>query len=203
MHEVMTTDVVTVELPTPFRQIVASLYSHGISGMPVLDARERICGVISGADLAGARHATRTARDLMTAPARAIGPDATVEEAVRLLGRHRIGRLPVIDSTTRRLLGIVTRSDLLRVHMRSDEEISAEIENDVLPQILHLDPRHFMVHVRSGVVTILGHVDRRSVVPALVEVVGRVEGVLRVAERIDYDVDDRRPVSAIQWGDRT
>ncbi|WP_327589611.1 CBS domain-containing protein [Nonomuraea sp. NBC_00507] len=157
-------------------------------------------------DLGSGPRSIETWRQHRTRPhdpsARTVGPDATVEQAACLLSRYRIGRLPIIDPTAHRLLGIVTRSDLLGVHRRADEEIRAQIENEVLPQVLRLDSQHFTVHVRSGVVTILGHVDRRSVVPARVEVTGHVEGVLRVTERIDDDVDDRLPASAVQWGGR-
>ncbi|MFD1547243.1 BON domain-containing protein [Nonomuraea guangzhouensis] len=72
----------------------------------------------------------------------------------------------------------------------------------VLPRLLRLDPLQFTVHVRAGVVTIFGQVARRSVVPTLVEMIRQVEGVLRVIERIAYDLDDRLSAPAIHWGGR-
>lgn len=202
VKDVMTTDVVTIDVAAPYQQIVALLYSNAISGLPVMDTARRVCGVVSGADLSR-RHpdtATDTVHSLMTSPAIVIGPEASAEEALRVLGRHRIGRLPVIEIGSRRLTGIVTRSDLLQIHLRSDDDIRAEIETDAIPQLLRLNPRLLKVFVRDGIVTILGHLERRSVIDRVVEVIRHVEGVIRVMERIDYDIDDRNPAPAIHWG---
>ena len=79
------------------------------------------------------RALARTARELMTAPAITVAPQATIDQAARLMRRHRVGRLPVTSPLTRRLAGIVTRFDLLRVYRRPGEEIRAEIETEVLP----------------------------------------------------------------------
>ncbi|MEQ4721809.1 CBS domain-containing protein [Nonomuraea sp. B19D2] len=193
----MTAEVVTVGTATRFQEIVALLYAHGISGVPVLDRARQVCGVIAGADLV-AGHGSSAGR-LMTAPAYTIGPEASAEEAVRVLSRYHIGRLPVVRPETGQLLGIVTRSDLLRIRQRPDKDILLEVAN----MILASHPGHVAAHVRSGVVTLLGRVERRSTVADLVELVRQVEGVVRVHERIDCDLDDSHPAPAIRWGGRT
>jgi CBS domain-containing protein len=132
----------------------------------------------------------RTAGELMTAPAVTVAPQATVEQAARLMRRHRVGRLPVTSPLTGRLAGIVTRSDLLRVYRRPGEEIRAEIETEVLPRVRGADPRRLAVSVRDGVVSISGRVEARSAVARLVSAVLAVEGVVGVDERPGFDLDD-------------
>ncbi|TMR90152.1 CBS domain-containing protein [Nonomuraea basaltis] len=223
VHEVMTADVVTVRVTTSLTEIVALLYTNGISGVPVLDWSDRVCGVISGADLAGRQttdaptdnpwaapaagdlrspHLSKTALGLMTAPALTIDPLATAEAAVRMLARHRIGRLPVVDTRTKRLTGIVTRSDLLQIRSRPDVDIKAEITLEVLSRMPGLDPHDLGVWVRNGVVTVHGQLERRSAIAGLVEGIGQIEGVVRVVESIDCDINDAAPAPAqtIQWG---
>lgn len=223
VHEVMTAEVVTVRLTTSLTEIVALLYANGISGVPVLDWSDRVCGVISGADLAGrpttqapaddpsampaagdltSSQLSKTALGLMTAPAHTIDPLASAEAAVRLLARHRIGRLPVVDTRSQRLMGIVTRCDLLQIHSRPDADIKAEIMLDVLSRMPGLDPHDLGVWVRDGVVTVHGRLERRSAIAGLTEGIGQIEGVVRVVERIDCDINDAAPAPspAIRWG---
>ena len=139
------------------------------------------------------RALARTAGELMTAPAVTVAPQATVEQAARLMRRHRVGRLPVTSPLTGRLAGIVTRSDLLRVYRRPGKEIRAEIETEVLPRVRGADPRRLAVCVRDGVVSISGRVEARSAVARLVRAVLAVEGVAGVDERPGFDLDDRYP----------
>ena len=75
----------------------------------------------------------------MTAPAITVGPDASLAEAARLLHRHQIKRLPVLDPAGP-LVGIVSRADLLKVFLRSDDQIAQEVRQDVLRRDLGADP---------------------------------------------------------------
>ena len=145
------------------------------------------------------RALARTAGGLMTAPAVTVAPQATVEQAARLMRRHRVGRLPVTSPLTGRLAGIVTRSDLLRVYRRPGEEIRAEIETEVLPRVRGADPRRLAVSVRDGVVSISGRVEARSAVARLVSAVLAVEGVVGVDERVGFDLDDRYPLVPVTF----
>jgi len=101
----------------------------------------------------------RTAGELMTAPAVTVAPQATVEQAARLMRRHRVGRLPVTSPPAGRLAGIVTRGGLLRVYRRPGEDIRAEIEAGVLHRVRGADPRRLAVSVRDGVVSVSGRVE--------------------------------------------
>ena len=215
VEEVMTTPVVTATEAMPFRDLAALLYARDIGAVPVVGPDGQLLGVVSRPDLipkaaglaaaAGLcpafgsrrrerrRALARTAGELMTAPAVTVAPQATVEQAARLMRRHRVGRLPVMSPRTGRLAGIVTRSDLLRVYRRPGEEIRAEIETEVLPRVRGADPRRLAVSVRDGVVSISGRVEARSAVARLVSAVLAVEGVVGVDERPGFDLDDRYP----------
>jgi CBS domain-containing protein len=125
----------------------------------------------------------------MSRPAITVGPDATVPEAARLLRMHLIKRLPVADPLGR-LVGIVSRSDLLSVFLRPDDEIRREILEEVIFSELGMGPDRFDVTVREGVVTLQGTCERRSLVQVVVRAVTAVEGVVQVDNRLGYDLDD-------------
>jgi CBS domain-containing protein len=212
----MTTQVVTVRPATPFKDIVARLAEHRVSAMPVVDDAGRVLGVVSEADLLlkeefpdpdqdmplfwtkrrrleREKAAGSTARDLMSVAVVSISPDATVVEAARRMHRANIKRLPVIGEGGR-LVGIVSRSDLLKVFNRPDRSIRREIMDDVVVGEFTMDPDRFFIHVDDGVVVLQGRVGRRSLIPYLVRAVHGVEGVVRVEDRLAYDIDDVEPL---------
>jgi len=211
----MTSPVVTAGVTMPLRHLMALLYASGIGAVPVTDPERRVLGVVSHADLiikAGGmpaapagpqlrpgrrqrrKAAARTAGELMTAPAVTIIPAATVEQAARVMLRHRIGRLPVRDPLTGRLAGIVTRSDLLRVYLRPGEEIRAEIQTTVLRATPGADTGRVTLAVRDGVVMISGRVEYRSAARRLAAAAWQAEGVIQVDNQLRYDIDDRYPI---------
>jgi CBS domain-containing protein len=215
VEQVMTTPVVTATEAMPFRDLAALLYARDIGAMPVVAPAGQVLGMVSRPDLipkaAGLaaarglypgfgsrcrerrRALARTAGELMTAPAVTVAPQATIEQAARLMRRSRVGRLPVTSPRTGRLAGIVTRSDLLGVYRRPGEDIRAEIEAEVLARVPGADPRRLAVSVRDGVVSVAGRVETRSAVARLVSAVLAVEGVVGVDERVGFDLDDRYP----------
>jgi len=221
VQEVMTTPVVTATEAMPFRDLAALLYAGDIGAVAVVAPTGQVLGLVSRPDLipkaaglatpAGLypafgprrrerrRALARTAGELMTTPAVTVAPQATVEQAARLMRRHRVGRLPVPLPFTGRLVGIVTRSDLLRIYRHPGEDIRAEIEAEVLTQVRGVDPRRLAVSVRDGVVSISGRVAARSAIARLVRAVLAVEGVVGVDERIGFDLDDRYPAVPVTF----
>jgi CBS domain-containing protein len=212
----MTSTVVTVEETTPYKEIVARLAEHAVSALPVITPDRRVVGVVSEADLlrkleytgreppahplvrwhrraARAKAAADVAADLMTSPAVVITPVAPLTAAARLMDAQRVKRLPVVDGNGR-LVGILARRDLLRVYLREDDAIRAEIRADVLHRTLGMDPDAVTVTVDGGVVTLGGTVDRRSTVPLIEHLVERIPGVVDVVDDLTYHYDDaRRP----------
>ncbi|HEV8562583.1 MAG TPA: CBS domain-containing protein [Actinophytocola sp.] len=214
IRNVMTTDVATVREGTPFKEIVRVLDQRDVSAVPVLDAGGRVIGVVSHADLLpkqGAQEPSEsrslltwlreyterdlvqatTAGELMTAPALTIGPEETVVHAARLLDRHGVKRLPVVDDSGT-LVGIVSRRDLLGVFLRTDEDIAEEIGHEVFERNLGVvvSPATVTVEVVDGVVTLRGELERRSMVPVAEALARRVDGVVDVHAHLTFAHDD-------------
>jgi CBS domain-containing protein len=215
---VMTRRVVTVTEDTGYKQIVETLAGNAVSAVPVIDADHRVVGVVSEADLLHKldivgtaphgwlleRKRTRIARqkadadfarDLMTTPPVTIADSDSVAVAARLMETEGVKRLPVVDAAGR-LVGIVSRSDLLRPYLRADDDIRDEISDGVLLRTMWMDPADFTVAVDQGVVTIHGEVERGSTVPILVGIIRSVPGVVDVIERISARVEDDRDTPA-------
>lgn len=214
VRDVMTHDVIVVSADTPLKDVVTLLLSRRISGLPVVEAG-RVVGVISEADLLTKQYATaseaptgplaftsrrhrsderrdaRTAGGAMTAPALTVSPDASLSEAARLMIERRVNRLPVIDGE--RLVGIVTRADVIKTYLRPDAELADAIRGDVLVDALWLDAADFSVHVTDGVVHLAGKVERRSTATLLRDLVLRTPGVVGASFTIRWDLDDREP----------
>lgn len=215
VRDIMRRDVITVRPETPLKEVARLLVEHGISGLPVVDAEGRVLGVVSEADLilkergpeserprllgallgdrsraALSKVEARTAGDAMTSPAVTIEPGAPIRAAAALMVERQVNRLPVVEEG--RLVGIVTRADLVRTFVRSDADLTREIVEGVILRAMWLDPRPLQVQVENGVVRVSGRVDRRSDARILEELIRRVEGVVDVEVAVEWNVDDER-----------
>jgi CBS domain-containing protein len=217
VREVMTSPVLSVRRTTPLKEVAQLLVENKISGLPVVDIDGTVLGVVSEADflmkeagetvvshrpfarVLGESRASRTqldkvhatrAADAMTAPAITIGSSRPISEAARLMTTRKVNRLPVVDDG--RLVGIVTRADLVRAYARSDEELEDTIREDVIHRALWLDPSSFAVHVRDGVASISGHVDRKSTAEMVRHATSVVPGIVDVETSITWAMDDDR-----------
>jgi CBS domain-containing protein len=188
---VMTDEVVRVRHGASSDEVGALLERHRIGGLPVVDEDDKVVGVITGTDLADRRDGADSAGELMSRPAITMRPQDTIVDAARAMARHLVERLPVIDEEDR-LIGIVTRHDLLRVFLRADHEIRAEVIDEVLVRSLWLGPQSVAVTVTDGVVRLEGELDRHSEIPLAVRMAGQVDGVVAVVDRLTYRVDDSR-----------
>jgi CBS domain-containing protein len=216
VRDAMTWPVVTVHAETPLKDVARVLIDAGVSGIPVVGADGAVVGVVSEADFlfkgqgAGAvRHprlarligdtresrqqlgklTARTAGEAMTAPALTIEPTRSLQAAAARMTEHGVNRLPVVEAG--RLVGIITRADLVRAYLRTDDELAATIRDDVLFGLLWLDPRSFTVAVQNGEATVSGHVDRRSTAKIVEETIAMVPGIIAVTVRLSWSVDDR------------
>jgi CBS domain-containing protein len=108
-----------------------------------------------------------------------IGPDARLAEAARRMAEHRVKRLPVVDDRGA-LVGIISRADLVKVFLRSDDDIRDEIVGEVLVHLLWVDPTEVDVTVIDGVVTLAGTVDDSEIADTVERLVRRVDGVVDV-----------------------
>ncbi|MFK4104272.1 CBS domain-containing protein [Streptomyces sp. NPDC019531] len=211
VSDLMTTSVVSVRRDTGFKEIAQLLAEHDITAVPVVDDDERPMGVVSEADLlrkeaarldpagllpvlhpkpaARAKAEASTAEGLMNSPAVSARPQWTVVEAAQVMERHRVKRLPVVDEAGR-LVGVISRADLLRVFLRGDRAIREEISRDVLVRTLGIAPSAITVHVVDGRVSLTGSVERKSLIPVVVRLCRGVDGVVDVSTELDYRLDD-------------
>ena len=198
VSDVMTRSVVATSRLNGFKKIAQTMHEWHVSALPVLEADGRVIGVVSEADLlpkeyrrdiAGAdepreraeellKSGGLTADELMTSPAVSVHADAQLTEAARIMARMRVKRMPVVDGGGR-LAGIVSRSDLLKVFLRGDEEIAEEIRRDVLG-LLPGDTSAVQVRVEKGVATVAGSLPDPALVPVTARLVRSVEGVVDV-----------------------
>jgi CBS-domain-containing membrane protein len=215
----MSRDVATVREDTPFHEIAKVLADRRVSAVPVVDADRRVLGVVSEADLlhkvefaddpgegAGilerrahrlARHKAtgQVAKDLMTEPAVTVPEGTTVVKAARLLESSGVKRMPVVNDLGR-LVGIVSRGDLLKIYLRPDAEIRAEIVEQVLRRLLWIGSTEVSVRVNDGVVTVAGELDQRSLIDIVVRLVGAVDGVVEVEDKLTWRIDDTASTEA-------
>lgn len=133
------------------------------------------------------------AEELMSAPPVCARPEWTAVEAARLMEVQGVKRLVVVDDGDR-LVGIVSRRDLLGVFLRSDDDIRREIVEDVLAGALGLDAADLVVEVRDGRVELGGSVPYRGMIPAVERMCATVDGVVSVSRtRLAYGNDDGSP----------
>ncbi|MER5730818.1 CBS domain-containing protein [Streptomyces sp. NPDC002138] len=185
----MTDEVVSVIGRTPSADVSALLVEHDISGVPVLDEDDRVIGLVSRTDLLALGHLN--ARELMSAPAVTVHAELSVAETARLMTRRGVERLPVVDEEDR-LVGIVTRRDLLRVFLRPDHEIRRCLIEDVLGETMGIGSDSVDVHVLDGVVTLDGRLARGSQIPVALRLARQVDGVVAVTDRLTARFDDSR-----------
>jgi len=210
VSDVMTTSVVTVDRITSYQEIDRLLTQHRISGVPVLMMGRQVAGVVTEADLLAAEdetarharmagtmgrrwrlrkqpHVNLTAGALMTTPAITIGPDATIPAAARLMNTHHLRRLPVVDGHGK-LVGIVSRRDLLTVFLRPDADIINDVRQ-VLDEIPIADPKDVIVTVHYGVITLTGTMrpepgDSHDLIPLALRLIWDIDGVVDVVNRL-------------------
>ena len=202
VKDVMTTSVVAVKRNADFKQIVSVLRRFRVSACPVINDAGHVVGVVSEADLlykeaSGSKPAglirlrwrlgeqskasAVTAGRLMTSPAITIHPDTSVAVAARMMQDRWVKRLPVVGDDGL-LIGIVTRSDVLSVYERPDDDILTEILTDVIVTEFGLAASTFDVCVASGIVAISGLMEQAGAALALVARLRRIEGVVAVRD---------------------
>jgi CBS domain-containing protein len=199
--DVMTRDVLSVTPETSVRAAALLMIEKRISGLPVVDDGV-VVGVISEADFV-AKDSSRTwfsrallgqedgmfagvekvggmmSRDVVSIPV-----SATVQDAARLMTRHNVNRLPVIEHGG--MVGIVTRSDLIRAYVHSDEEIAGDVE--LLVAVLPEPMSKVGVSVEDGIVSLTGVVETSAEARLVARMVAEVEGVAGVDSRLSWQV---------------
>ncbi len=202
--DVMTTRVIAVKRSADYKEICWVLRQHRVSACPVINDAGKVVGVVSEADLLykvadadppeglirlrwklgeESKVNAVTAGQLMTSPAISIAPDAPIRVAARVMQDRRVRRLPVVDPDGK-LVGIVSRTDLLSIYGRPDSDIRDEIVSSIIAGEFQLDPAPFEVTVAAGVVTLAGPLARMNTALALLARVRYAGGVVAVRDRL-------------------
>ncbi|MCX4781594.1 CBS domain-containing protein [Streptomyces sp. NBC_01264] len=195
VSDVMTHTAIAVGREAPYKEIVELMHQWKVSALPVLEGEGRVVGVVSEADLLpkeefrqddpslpeqlteASKAGGVLAEELMSSPAVTVHPDSTIAEAARIMARKGVKRLPVVNGIGL-LEGIVSRSDLLKVFLRPDEEIEEEIRDAVLAELA--PPVRLDCSVEEGVVTLRGSLHNHALVPLVARAARAVEGVVDV-----------------------
>lgn len=208
VKEIMATNLVTVSPETPLKAAGRAMLAGRISGLPV-EEDGRLVGIITEADFVG-REAGReghrmrllgrllegspeqtlgtTVGDAMTKNVESVPPDATHVEAARRMQHRGIKRLPVVEDG--RLVGIVSRADILKAITRPDAAIERELSDDVVQDLLMLDRESVLVRVTEGIVELSGTVPSRTDLLLIEGLANRLDGVIAVESSLECRFDE-------------
>jgi CBS-domain-containing membrane protein len=203
----MTTDVIVASPNTSFHALVQLMLTHRVSGIPIVDEERRPVGIVSESDMISkeayqslrhlpaddqlgqaenvwaAKSRGRCAADLMSTPVRTVRPDDLVRLAAARMVTTGINRLPVTDAAGR-LVGLVSRSDVLGIYHRTDVEVLAAVEHTLDDPLLVPD-NDMTASVADGIVTLAGHADAPAHVRLAISALGEVAGVVDIVDRVD------------------
>jgi CBS domain-containing protein len=208
----MTTHVHVASPQAPFKVLVRLIEENKVSAIPIVDQQGIPIGIVSEADLLlkERRHELESSEDLlhlrkrrterakaegtvasqvMTSPAITIPADIPLSQAAQMMQKKNVRRLVVVDQRGR-IAGIVSRSNLLQVFLRTDAELRDEIAGTLVPALVSSSAGGVSVDVRSNIVTLSGEVDRKSDVEVLIRSTRDLDGVVDVVDRPKYVWDD-------------
>ena len=219
----MTSRVHVASPLAPFKHLVRLIEENRVSAIPIVDQEGIPIGIVSETDLLlkergtdletrdllhvqrrrreRAKAAGTVASEVMTSPAITVELDTSLSRAARLMQERNVRRLVVVDDRGR-IAGIVSRSDLLQVFLRTDEELREEIAGKLIPALLVSEWDKVGVEVRSNIATLSGEVDRKSDAEILTRMTRELDGVVGVVDQLTYRWDDTnaRPVPAVLMG---
>ena len=196
--DVMTTDVISVTPTTPITNAARLMFRNRISGLPVCDEGSCLVGIITEADFLRLEVARQeadkpppveTVGEVMSRGVITIGPEAPIVDAARTMVVNDVNRLPVVDDELK-MLGVISRLDVVAAFTRPDEVVEDEIREDVVRRVLFVDPDSIKVAVDNGVATFEGEIGTRTESRLLEELVRRLDGVMRVDNRLTWRLDD-------------
>jgi CBS domain-containing protein len=215
VRELMTKNVLSIGPEAPIKDVARILVENRISGLPVCDIEGHVLGVISEGDILykeydpaegrrgrplawvatdmgtysrAMKSRAMEARSAMTAPAITVPPYESISAAARIMAERGVNRLPVVKDE--KLVGIITRADLVRAFTRTDDQVEREIKEDILERTLWIDRNVVSVAVKKGVVTLDGVLEKRADAELLARLVARVPGVSSVESTVRWVVDD-------------
>jgi CBS domain-containing protein len=218
VEEIMTTDVLSVTPETSLKDVAGLLVEMRISGVPVVGEDRRVLGVLSESDILykerprpeekplllrllgrgdpslRTKPEAMTAGEAMTSPAITIERFAPVSAAAERMLEARVHRLPVVNRG--QLAGIVTRADLVRAFVRSDEEIEREVRDIV--KLCDADGP-VEITVERGLVELSGTLYSRIDAEAIPSLVEQVPGVVKLVSRLGWRWDPAKAPGSFSY----
>lgn len=212
VSDVMTSRVHVASSLAPFKYLVRLIEENRVSAIPIVDQQGVPIGIVSEADLLlkERRHDLESSEDvphlqkrrrerakaggtvaseIMTSPAITVAFDTGLSQAAHMMQEKNVRRLVVVDARGR-IAGIVSRSDLLQVFLRTDDELREEVVGTLIPALLLTSPERIGVEVRSNVVMLSGEVDRKSDAKILARMTRDLDGVVSVVAHLRFRWDD-------------
>jgi len=189
-RDVMSGPVITVTPDTTVKYAANLLASHGFTALPVADGDDRLIGIVTEADLVRGRFPRdaryrrdddvvldpgMTVADVMTTPATGMGATSDVVDLITVMLGDRIRSMPIVDGS--RVVGIVTRRDLVRLIGRDDDAIAADVRHRLAN---YAGPDRWTVDVRDGVVALGDEFDDAAERHAAIVLAESVPGVIAV-----------------------
>jgi CBS domain-containing protein len=195
-----------------FQHLVRLIEENRISAIPIVDQTGKPVGIVSESDLLlkerrleleasndlltgprrrhdRAKASGTVASDVMSSPPITVTTETSLGDAASLMQESHVRRLIVVDQRGR-IAGIVSRSDLLQVFLRSDDDLRQEIVDKLIPAVLSLPDDSIKVEVSWNIATLSGDVDRKSDADILTRLTRELDGVVGVVDRLHYRWDD-------------
>ena len=199
VRDLMTTDVVAVAPPTTTRDAARMMFRYRVSGLPVVDADDHVLGIITEGDFLAMELqrtdegvAPATVGEAMSHSVLSVSPDLEVMEAARYMHAKSVKRVVVAEEG--RMVGVLSRFDIVAAFTRPDDLIEDEIREDLIRRVLFVDPETVDVRVANGVVTFIGTIGTRTEARLVGELARRLDGVVAVENELNWRLDDTSPV---------
>jgi CBS domain-containing protein len=212
----MSSPVITATPETSVKELARLMTAHRISGIPVISAAGELVGIVTEADLLykevepkpaeppgvvqhlplrsiteAAEHERKAeasrASEIMTFPVTTVLESASVHEIAELMVKHRVNRVPVVRAG--RVVGIVSRNDVLKAFTRPDDEPVEAIQESLLHD-LWIDVTRLTIQAKDGIVYLEGHLERRSEKELTEKWAAMADGAVGIQSRLTYELDD-------------
>lgn len=195
VRDLMTTDVVAVGPGTSTRDAARMMFRYRVSGLPVVDPDDHVLGIITEGDFLEMELKRQDegvmapeVKDVMSHSVLSVSPDLEIMDAARFMHEHSVKRVLVVEDS--RMVGIISRFDIVAAFTRPDDLIEDEIREDLIRRVLFVDPETVDVQVANGVVTFVGTIGTRTEARLVEELARRLDGVVGVENNLGWRIDD-------------
>jgi CBS domain-containing protein len=195
VRDLMSTDVVAVGPTTSIRDAARLMYRYRVSGLPVVDHEDHVLGIVTEGDFlqmeierieSGTN--PEEVRAVMSKSVKTIPPEMDVMGAARFMQDQNVKRLIVADDG--KMVGILSRFDIVAAFTRPDDLIEDEIREDLLRRVLFVDPETVEVSVSNGIITFKGTIGTRTEARLVEELARRLDGVVDINNNLKWRIDD-------------